>query len=112
MTDLYEHLLGLSVEPGSLATHLNTQQASFQIGSSRMDLLKPTGAGPVEQMLEEVGEGPFEITLAIKNLDQARKYLTQAGIPLEPYLADSSRAVLLPEHTLGARLVLKEEARA
>jgi catechol 2,3-dioxygenase-like lactoylglutathione lyase family enzyme len=110
--DLYKHFLGLSVEPGSVATHLNTQQASFQIGSSRIDLLKPTGAGPVEQMLEEVDVGPFEITLAVKNLDQARKYLTQAGIPLEPYPADSSRAVLPPEHTLGARLVLKEEAMA
>ncbi|HKF37894.1 MAG TPA: VOC family protein [Ktedonobacteraceae bacterium] len=110
MTDLYTHLLGLSMEPGSRATHLNTQQASFQLGSSRIDLLKPTGAGPVQQMLEEVGEGPFEITLAVKNLDQARKYLTRVGIPLEPYLADSARAVLPPEHTLGAHLVLKEEA--
>ena len=112
MTDPYKHLLGLSVEPGSVATHLNTEQASFQIGSTRIDLLKPTGAGPVQQMLEEVGEGPFEITLATKNLDQARKYLTRAGIPLEPYLADPSRAVLPPEYTLGARMVLKEEAMA
>jgi hypothetical protein len=63
-------------------------------------------------MLEEVGEGPFEITLAVKNLDQARKYLTEAGIPLEPYPADSSRAVLPPEHPLEARMVLKEEAVA
>jgi catechol 2,3-dioxygenase-like lactoylglutathione lyase family enzyme len=112
MTDLYKHLLGLSVEPGSVATHLNTEQASFQIGSTRIDPLKPTGAGPVQQMLEEVGEGPFEITLATKNLDQARKYLTRAGIPLEPYLADPSRAILPPEYTLGARLVVKEEAVA
>jgi catechol 2,3-dioxygenase-like lactoylglutathione lyase family enzyme len=112
MTDLYKHLLGLSVEPGGVATHFTTEQASFQISSSRIDLLKPTGAGPVQQMLEEVGEGPFEITLALKNLDQARKYLTRAGIPLEPYLADPSRAVLPPEHTFGARLVLKEEAMA
>lgn len=112
MTDLYKHLLGLSVEPGSVATHLNTEQASFQIGSTRIDLLKPTGAGPVQQMLGEVGEGPFEITLATKNLDQVRKYLTRAGIPLEPYLADPSRAVLPAEYTLGARLVLKEKAMA
>ncbi len=112
MTDLYKHLLGLSVEPGSVATHLNTEQASFHIGSTRIDLLKPTGAGPVQQMLEEVGEGPFEITLATKNLDQARKYLTRAGIPLEPYLADPSRVVLPAEYTLGARLVLKEKAMA
>lgn len=98
------------MEPGSAVTHLNTQQASFRIESTRIDLLTPTGAGPVQQMLEEVGEGPFEITLVVKNLDQARKYLAQTGIPLESYPADSYRAVLPPEHTLGARLVLKEEA--
>jgi catechol 2,3-dioxygenase-like lactoylglutathione lyase family enzyme len=108
MTELYKHLLGLSLEAGSATTHPNTQQASFQIGSSRIDLLTPTGAGPVKQMLEEVGEGPYEITLAVKNLDQAHKYLTQAGISLEPYPADTSRAVLPAEQALGARLVLKE----
>jgi len=108
MTELYKHLLGLSLEAGSAVTYPNTQQASFQIGSSRIDLLTPIGAGPVKQMLEEVGEGPYEITLAVKNLDQAHKYLTQAGISLEPYPADSSRAVLPAEQALGARLVLKE----
>ena len=112
ITDLYKHLLSLPVEASSAATHLNARQASFQIGSSRIDLLTPIGAGPVQQMLEEVGEGPFEITLAVKNLDQARQHLTQAGIPLEPYPADSSRAVLPAEHALGARLVLKEETTA
>jgi len=108
MTELYKHLLGLSVEAGSAATHPNMQQDSFQVGPSRIDLLTPTGGGQVKQMLEEVGEGPFEITLAVKNLDQTRKYLTQAGISLEPYPADTSRAVLPAEQALGARLVLKE----
>ncbi len=108
ITDLYKRLLNLHVEPDGEITHLNTQQACFQIGSSRIDLLAPTGAGPVQQMLKEVGEGPFEITLAVKDLDQAQKYLTRRGISLEPYLADPLRAVLPPEYTLGARLILQQ----
>ncbi len=106
--DLYKHLLGLSSPRPGEVPHLYAQQASFHIGSSRIDLLTPTGDGPVQQMLEEVGEGPFEITLAVKNLDQARTYLTQAGFALEPYPGDASRAVLPAEQTLGARLVLHE----
>jgi catechol 2,3-dioxygenase-like lactoylglutathione lyase family enzyme len=95
MTDLYKQLLGLSMKPGGVATHLNTEQVSFQIGSCRIDLLKSTGAGPVQQMLEEVGEGPFEITLAMKHLDQAREYLIGAGIPLEPSSLQSTHLGLV-----------------
>ena len=106
--DLYQRQLGLALSQRDEVPHLAVQRASFQVGTSRIDLLMPTGAGPVQQMLEEVGEGPFEITLTVRDLNQAREALKQGGMSPEPG-SETSATLLLPIHqALGARLVLTE----
>ena len=106
--DLYQRQLGLAFDQRGKALHLASQRASFHIGTSRIDLLMPTGEGPVQQLLEQVGEGPFEITLTVRNLNQTREVLKQAGMSPEPG-SENSASLLLPLHqAFGAHLVLVE----
>src|SRR5579859_3398240 len=105
---LYRRLL--QQEPGSAedVEHLAARRIRFQVGSSSIELLQPSRDGLVQWMLEEMGEGPFEITLAVKDLEQSRAYLTHAGIGAEPYPTTSQehpRLLLDPEQALGVRLV-------
>src|SRR5947209_4580745 len=93
--DLYQRQLGLAFIQKDEAPHLASQRASFHIGTSRIDLLMPTGEGPVQQMLAEVGEGPFQVTLAARDLNQAREVLKQAGISPEPG-SENAATLLLP----------------
>jgi catechol 2,3-dioxygenase-like lactoylglutathione lyase family enzyme len=109
--DLYQRQLGLALSQRDEVPHLTVQRASFQVGTSRIDLLMPTGTGPVQQMLEEVGEGPFEITLTVRNLNQAREVLRQGGMSPEPGSENAATLLLPIQQTLGARLVLTEEGR-
>jgi catechol 2,3-dioxygenase-like lactoylglutathione lyase family enzyme len=106
--DLYQRQLGLAFAQRGEAPHLASQRASFHIGTSRIDLLMPTGEGPVQQMLEEVGEGPFEVTLAVRDLNQAREVLQQGGMSPESGSEDPGTLILPLHQTLGARLVLTE----
>ena len=106
--DLYQRQLGLALSQRDDVPHLAVQRASFQVGTSKIDLLIPTGTGPVQQMLTEVGEGPFEITLAVKDLNQAREVLRQGGMSPEPG-SEGPATLILPLHqALDARLVLVE----
>ncbi|HLZ60196.1 MAG TPA: VOC family protein [Ktedonosporobacter sp.] len=113
-TDLYRHLLKQEPGPADEAEHLAARRVRFQIGASSIELLQPAKDGPVQQMLEEMGEGPFEITLAVSNLEQSRAYLAQTGIGAEPYPTDSQespRLLLDPQQALGVRLVLAQAAK-
>lgn len=83
---------------------LGAVRSGFTLGSARIDLLMPVDNGPIQKMLDDVGEGPYEVTLAVKDLDQTITYLKQQGVNVEQYAAGS--VLLLPEQTLGARIVL------
>jgi catechol 2,3-dioxygenase-like lactoylglutathione lyase family enzyme len=106
--NLYQRQLGLAFSQRDEVPHLPTQRASFQVGPSRIDLLMPTGEGPVQHMLEEIGEGPFELTLTVRDLSQAREVLKQAGMSPEPGLETSATLILPLHQALGARLVLTD----
>ena len=104
--DLYQRQLGLALSQRDEVPHLAVQRASFQVGTSRIDLLMPTSTGPVQQMLEEVGEGPFEITLTVQDLNQACEVLKQGGMSPEPGSENATTLLLPILQALGARLVL------
>jgi len=107
--NFYQRQLGLELGPRDEVPRLAARRATFQLDSSRIDLLMPTGEGPVQGMLEEIGEGPFEVTLTVSDLNQARKILNQGGLHLEPQ-TEGLGSILLPfQQTLGARLILIEE---
>ncbi len=104
--DLYQRQLGLALAQPSETAYQGARCASFRLGAFTIDLLAPVGAGPVQQTLEAVGEGPFELTLTASSPDQARAALAQNGLSAEQP-QDSADGVRLPLHAaLGARLRL------
>ena len=105
--DVYQRQLGLQPDRGDVRDDLAATRIPFHVGTSTVDLLWPFDEeGPVQDMLTEIGEGPYEVTLTVKDLDQTREFLKQRGISPE---SEDSYALLLPlEQTLGARLVLTE----
>jgi catechol 2,3-dioxygenase-like lactoylglutathione lyase family enzyme len=104
--DVYQRILGLEPDRGKVRDDLIATQIPFHVGTSRVDLLWPFDEeGPIQDVLNEIGEGPFEVTLTVKDLDQTREFLKQRGISPE---SEDSYALLLPlEQTFGARLVLR-----
>lgn len=74
--DLYQRQLGLAAGQRDNVPQLAAHRASFQVGTSRIDLLTPSGEGPIQQILQESGEGPCELTLASGD---TQKRFTYAG---------------------------------
>jgi len=108
--NFYQCALGLEVELRDDVIPLAARRATFHLSTAEIDLLAPISGSPVERLLDEVGEGPFEITLAVKDLDRTCTFFAQKGIALEPHETDPSHMVLPMRCTCGARLVLVEGA--
>ncbi|HEU5369783.1 MAG TPA: VOC family protein, partial [Ktedonobacterales bacterium] len=107
--DLYQRQLGLTLDQQADEPQLSARRASFRLGAFTIDLLEPASTGPAQATLEAVGEGPFELMLTSKGIDQARAALAQAGLSAEQ--ADDTASVLLPlRAALGARLRLRAAA--
>ena len=109
--DLYQRQLGLESGQREEIPRLAARRATFQVDSSRIDLLMPTGEGPVQGMLEEIGEGPFEVTLTVNDLNQARQVLNQGGLHVG-LPSEGLDSILLPfQQTLSGRLRVIEEGQ-
>jgi catechol 2,3-dioxygenase-like lactoylglutathione lyase family enzyme len=108
-TDLYQHQFGLALQGSGEVSHLAARHTTFQLGTSNIDLLTPTAEGPVQQVLTDLGEGLLEVSLAVKDLDQARSFLRQRGIDFEPEVTGPGTLLISPHHALGARLILAEK---
>ncbi len=104
---LYQRQLGLTLERQADVPSLGARRASFRLGTFSIELLTPLGVGPVQETLEAVGEGLFEVALSGSTSEQARQALAQAGLSAgQPQ--DGSAGVLLPvSAALGARLRLR-----
>jgi hypothetical protein len=108
-TDLYQHQLGLAWNESGMVSRLTAQRATFQCGTSSIDLLTPTGEGLVQQVLTDLGEGLLEVSFVVKDLHQARSFLRQGSIDFEQDVAGPGTLLISPDHALGARLILIEQ---
>jgi catechol 2,3-dioxygenase-like lactoylglutathione lyase family enzyme len=104
--DLYQRQLGLTLTRSDTVPSLAARRATFQVGSSQIDLLMPLSDGPVQRALQEVGEGPFEVRLAVRDLEQTRTFLSQHAVSFELVAADPAALLLSPDQAIGARLLL------
>jgi catechol 2,3-dioxygenase-like lactoylglutathione lyase family enzyme len=105
--DLYQRQLGLTLDQQDMVPRLAARRARFRVGTFTIDLLAPVGGGLVQEMLEAVGEGPFELALACSSPAQARSALAQAGLSAEESQEDSEGVLLPLREALGARLRLR-----
>ena len=85
-------------------TDLTATRASFDVWGFTIDLLSPTGNGPVREVLESDGEGPFEVSIVVEDLTMARRAMEAAESTGQDELRPPTDA------TLGARLVLTERS--
>jgi catechol 2,3-dioxygenase-like lactoylglutathione lyase family enzyme len=108
-TNLYQHQFGLELQENGEASHLAARRTTFQLGTSNIDLLMPTGEGPVQQVLTDLGEGLLEVSFAVKDLNQARSFLHKSGTDFELEVAGPRTLLISPHHALGARLILVEK---
>jgi catechol 2,3-dioxygenase-like lactoylglutathione lyase family enzyme len=102
---LYSVLFGMGPFRRDEVTDLAATRASFEVRGFTIDLLSPTGSGPVREALDSDGEGPFEVGIVVEDLTVARGAMGAAG-------GTGGQDELRPptDATLGARLVLTERS--
>jgi hypothetical protein len=108
MVDLY--MRDLAIEPAGTddVPDLGARRARFRIGSFAIDLLEPIGDGPVARALHRTDPMPFELTLAVRDIEQTRASLANAGIAPDRLRASRHEIRLSPERACGARIVLRQ----
>ncbi|HEX9058319.1 MAG TPA: VOC family protein [Ktedonobacterales bacterium] len=85
---LYRDVLGLELVERDARGDLAAERATFQLGAFRISLLARVGVGPLQRILDDMGEGPCELTLSVADIDQARRVMERAGVGVRA-MADS-----------------------
>jgi len=106
---LYQQQLGLELQPLNSCSRLHAQRAAFSIGNSTIILAAPESAGPIQEELLQIGEGPFEVTIAVKSIDQTRSFLAQRNVSFQWDAANPKTLRISPEEALGVRIILVED---
>lgn len=107
---LYRDQLGLPFQRHDTIAYLHAQRANFTLGTKQIDLLFANGPGPVQQTLEEIGEGPIEVSFAVKSLAQARAFLNQKRVAFEENIARPGELLITPQDPLAVRIALVKQA--
>lgn len=98
-TELYSVLFGSGPRSKDEVPDLAATRASFEVRGFGIDLLSPTGDGPVGEALARDGEGPFEARIRVEDLAAARAFV--------PGAAEDEGGLRVPaDRALGARLRL------
>jgi catechol 2,3-dioxygenase-like lactoylglutathione lyase family enzyme len=106
--DLYQHKFGLALQQQDELARLDAHRASFKVGNSCIDLLTPHKEGLLQKELTEIGDGVFEIFLAVSDLKQSRAFLRQQGIEYTMDVAGPNTLMISQEETFGTRCILTQ----
>jgi catechol 2,3-dioxygenase-like lactoylglutathione lyase family enzyme len=95
-----------NAEPGRRdeSARLAAKRVTFDICGFTIDLLAPSGDGPVRRALERDGEGPFEVTVEVADPEAAVEALAHAGI--EPEETREGTLRVPSGAAFGARMAL------
>jgi hypothetical protein len=105
---VYSHQIGLPLVERGPVSALSAERARFRIGQTAIDLLAPTGSGPVADAVQAQGERPWQLTVAVQDLGAAARALAQHGIELLRAPGNPSGLLIPPRDALQARIVLVE----
>jgi catechol 2,3-dioxygenase-like lactoylglutathione lyase family enzyme len=105
---VYHDQLGLLQINEDTSTALNARRATFTLGANIIDVLAPAGSGVLQQVLANEGEGPYELTFAVHELDQTRAFLEARGIDFVQEPGERKRLRLSLHETMGLALSLVE----
>jgi hypothetical protein len=65
----------------------------LQISDVVMEVLTPTGPGAIQDYLRDHGQGIYSNVIAVRDIDQARRFLTGRGVELAPGTAPGAFAI-------------------
>jgi catechol 2,3-dioxygenase-like lactoylglutathione lyase family enzyme len=103
---IYEKGLLLPVEVEGVGERHSARWTRYAVGDFRIDLLSPTGGGPLAQLLEQQGPGPIEVELLSADMSQTSSLLGGiAEMQADGFLVDA-------EATVGARFIIRERGPA
>lgn len=110
---LYGSQLGLKLSAGDTVAGdtvaaLGAARLRYRLGAFNIDLLAPDGAGPIRDELDKNGEGVYAITLAVKSLEVAKKWLEGQGIRLANVAGYDGLVAPEPESGMRSRLWLRQ----
>jgi catechol 2,3-dioxygenase-like lactoylglutathione lyase family enzyme len=91
----YQELLGLSPSWGGLHPEAGTANVLFRLENTYLELLSPSGAGPVGELvnglLDARGEGMLGLAFATDDIEACRATLLERGLQPGPVEADHGR---------------------
>jgi catechol 2,3-dioxygenase-like lactoylglutathione lyase family enzyme len=101
---LYSTLFSAAPGRRDESAELAAKRVSFDIRGFTIDLLAPSGDGPIRRALERDGEGPFEVTVEVTKPEAAVETLAHASI--EPEETREGMLRVPSGAAFGARMAL------
>ncbi len=65
----------------------------LQVADAILELIAPTGDGPLQQHLQRLGQGIYSTVFTVRDLAQAQSYFAERGVPTVPGSAPDSIAI-------------------
>jgi catechol 2,3-dioxygenase-like lactoylglutathione lyase family enzyme len=110
--EIYERELGLTAAEEAAEPELAARRVSYRIGpaerSIRIDLLSPTGTGPIADEVAAGREHLWQLTIGVADLAAARAFLAGRRVGLGAAPGTPGGLLIDPADALGARIVLVE----
>jgi catechol 2,3-dioxygenase-like lactoylglutathione lyase family enzyme len=105
---IYESHFGMAPVMDGPAPELSAHRARYAAGEHFIELLSPSGRGPVAGVIDDLGQGPFQYHIGVIDLGQAKKMIdkTRVNVTQAP---EVTGAILIDDPAaVGVRLVLSE----
>jgi catechol 2,3-dioxygenase-like lactoylglutathione lyase family enzyme len=77
----FEAYFGVQMESATVPGRWQARGVAGYLGPHRLELVEPSGDGPVQQALDDLGAGPYRLTLRVDDLDRSRAVLESRGTP-------------------------------
>jgi hypothetical protein len=101
---VYETQLGVPLAPAVQLEELSAAAFVARIGDLDLSVLAPAGAGPVADELASHGPGPYDVRLAVRDVDTAEDLLRRRGVGV--HRDPDGSLVIDPREACGVRLRL------
>jgi catechol 2,3-dioxygenase-like lactoylglutathione lyase family enzyme len=109
----YERELGLAPVESADEPALSARRVSYQVGAGaprggavRIDLLSPTGPGPIADAVAAGQEQLWQVTIGVRDIAAARGFLRERGVRVGEAPGTPGGVLIDPADALGARIVL------
>ena len=86
---------------------LGARAVGLEVGDGIVELLAPSGPGPLQDELYRTGQGILSTVFSVRDVEQARRYFTERGTTVVDGTAPGSIAVA-PEENRGIRFEFAE----